>query len=87
MQLGNDGLDDEDVRSLVVATDVVDLAVACRHWRPCRWPAVIHDIQPVADLHTIAVDGQRLMLLGIVDEQRDQLLGELGTGRSCWSSG
>ena len=54
------------------------------HRRPCRrWLhhinglAVIFHIQPVADLHTVAVDGQLLVVLDVVDHQGDQLLREL----------
>ena len=64
-------------RALVVAADVVDLAVLAAIGDHVDGLAVVHNIQPVADLHTVAVDGQRLVLLGVVDEQRDQLLGEL----------
>ena len=39
--------------------------------------AVILHIQPVADLHTVAVDGQLLVVLDVVDHQGDQLLREL----------
>ena len=69
MQLGNDGLDDEDVGALVVAADVVDLAVLAAIGDHIDGLAVVHNIQPVADLHTVAVDGQRLVLLGVVDER------------------
>ena len=39
--------------------------------------AVIFHIQPVADLHAVAVDGQLLVVLDVVDHQGDQLLREL----------
>ena len=77
MQLVDDGLDDEDVGALVVAAHVVhlaDLAAVCHH---INGLAVILHIQPVADLHTVAVDGQLLVVLDVVDHQGDQLLREL----------
>ncbi len=77
VQLLDDGLDDEDVGALVVAAHVVhltDLAVICYH---VDGLAVVFHIQPVADLHTVTVDGQLLVVLDVVDHQRDELLREL----------
>ena len=69
MQLGNDGLDDEDVGALVVAAHVVHLAhlaVICHH---INGLAVILHIQPVPHLHAVAVNRQLLVLLHVVDHQ------------------
>ena len=38
---------------------------------------MVFHVQPVADLHSVAVDGQLLVVLDVVDHQGDQLLGEL----------
>ena len=38
---------------------------------------VIADVNPVADVQTVAVDRHRLIAQQVADEQRDQLLGEL----------
>ena len=69
-----DPLDDVDVGELVGPADVVDLA---------RLPALEHDrdraaevahVEPVADLHPVAVDGQRVARERVQDAERDQLL-------------
>ena len=77
VQLLDDGLDDEDVGALVVAADVVDLADLAAVADHINGLAVVLNVQPVADLHTVTVDGQLLMVLDVVDHQRDELLGEL----------
>ena len=77
MQLLDDSLDDEDVGALVMAADIVNFAVLAAVGNHINGFAVVHDIQPVTDLHTIAVNRQGLVVLGVVDEQRNQLFGEL----------
>ena len=76
-----EGLDDEpddlDIRLFVVAADVVDLAVGALVQHGVDRRAVVGDVQPVADLHAVAVDGQRLAGLAVVDHQRNELFGEL----------
>ena len=77
VELLDDGLDDEDIGALVVAADVVDLADLAAVADHVDGFAVILNVQPVADLHSVAVDGQLLVVLDIVDHQGDQLLREL----------
>ena len=38
---------------------------------------MVVDVKPIADLHTVPVDRQRLIFNGVGDHQRDQLLGKL----------
>ena len=38
---------------------------------------VIHDVEPVAYVFALAVDGEGTTVAYVVDEQRDELLGEL----------
>ena len=70
VQLLDDGLDDEDVGALVVAADIVDLAHLAAVADHINGLAVVLNVQPVADLHTVAVDGQLLVVLDVVDHQR-----------------
>ena len=77
VELLDDGLDNEDVGALVVAADVVDLADLAAVADHVDGLAVILNVQPVANLHSVAVDGQLLVVLDVVDHQRDELLGEL----------
>ena len=62
---------------LATAAEVVDLAGPAPAERGVDAPAVVADVDPVADLHAVAVDGQGDVGQGVGDEQRDQLLGEL----------
>ena len=77
VELGDDGLHNEDVGPLVVATHVVDLANFSTLADHVNGLAVVFYVQPVPDLHTVAVDGELLVVLHIVDHQGDQLLREL----------
>jgi hypothetical protein len=77
VQLLDDGLDDEDVGALVVAAHIVDLADLAAVADHIDGLAVILNVQPVTDLHTVTVDRQLLVVLDVVDHQGDQLLGEL----------
>ena len=60
-----------------MAADIVNFAILAAVGNHINGFAVVHDIQPVTDLHTIAVNRQGLVVLGVVDEQRNQLFGEL----------
>ena len=62
---------------LAPAAEVVDLARTAAAERGVDAPAVVADVDPVADLHAVAIDGQGDVRQGVGDEQRDQLLGEL----------
>ena len=62
---------------LVGAADVVDLpGLALLEHGVDRGAAVL-DVEPVADLHAVAVDGQRVAGERVEDAERDQLLGVL----------
>ena len=70
-------LDDVDVLPLVEATDVIrvsDLTLVENH---VDGTGMVLDVEPVAHVLTLAIDGQRLAVADIIDEQRDQFLGEL----------
>jgi hypothetical protein len=73
----DDAPHDLHVRALVRAPDVVDLARrAVRQDVADRPREVLHE-QPVAHLHPVAVDRQRVAVQGVEDHQRDELLGVL----------
>jgi len=68
---------DLEVRLLRTAADVVDLP-----WPPVLedkvdGPAVVEDVEPVADVLAAAVDRDLLSLEEVRGKERDQLLGEL----------
>src|SRR5437899_8588059 len=65
------------VLDLLTATDVVDptgLALVQDELDP---GAVVLNVEPIACLATVAVDGERLAVQGVRDEKRDDLLGVL----------
>ena len=62
---------------LAAAAEVIDFPRAAAAERCGDTAAVVADVDPVANLHAIAVDGQGNVRQGIGDEQRDQLLGKL----------
>src|SRR5690606_40216999 len=72
-----DGLDDLEVRALVAAADVVGLAGLALFGDESEGLAMVADVEPVADVLAVAVDGERLPLDGVEDHQRDELFGEL----------
>ena len=63
---------DVDVRFFVPAADVVDLAQLARFKYPANGAAVVFNVQPVADLLTIAVDRQGLTCQRVDDHQGNQ---------------
>ncbi len=65
------------VRLLVVAADVVGLAELAVGQHGPEGFAVVADIKPVADVHAIAVNGDRLAGEDALDDDGDQLLREL----------
>ena len=69
---------DRQIGLLAAPADIVLLArtAALQDQRPER-PRMIIDIEPVAHVGAVAVDGQGLPLDGVEDQQRDQLLREL----------
>ena len=70
-------LDDVDVLPLVEAADVVRLGYLSLVEDEVDGAGVVNDVEPVAHVLTLAIDGQRLAVAYVVDEQGDQLLGEL----------
>ena len=76
-ELLEDGLDDVDVGTLIVAADVVDLADAALLQDQVDGMAVVLDEEPVADVLAVAVDRQLLVGQRVDDHQRDELLREV----------
>ncbi len=63
-----------DVLALVGAADVVGLAGAAVHQHRVDAAAEVLDVEPVADLAAVAVDGQGVAVERVEHRQRDQLL-------------
>ena len=76
-QLSADQLDDVDVLHLIVAADVVNLALTAFAHDQVDGLAVVLDIEPVADVEALAVDGEGLVMQGVDDHEGDQLLREV----------
>ena len=70
-------IDDLDVGLFVPATDVVGLAQAAGFQHAAEGAAVVLHIQPVTDLHAVAVDGQVLAGQCVDDHQGDEFFGEM----------
>ena len=70
-------MDDLDVLLLVVSADIVSLEQASLLLYHVDGLRMILYIQPVADIFAVSVYRKLLAVKGIVDDQRDQLLGEL----------
>jgi hypothetical protein len=72
-----DQFHDTDVRPFVVTADVVGLAVvaACEQ-EPERFAMVAH-VEPVADVHAIAIDGDGFAGEDTLDDDGDELFGKL----------
>src|SRR3954464_4156643 len=68
-----DGLHHIDVLPLGVTAEVVRLTQTALLQNALDTPAVITYEQPVADLHPVAIDRQRLSIERVDDRQRDQL--------------
>ena len=73
----NYNLDDVDVLPLVESSDVVCLSHLALMEDDVDGAGVIHYIQPVAHILSLALYRQRFAVADIVDEQWDELLGEL----------
>jgi len=73
----DDDLDDVDVLPFVEAADVVsfgNLSVMENH---VDGTCVVFDKEPVANVFALAVNRERLLVADVVDEERNQLFGEL----------
>ena len=68
---------EREVLDLVAAADVVDLAVAASAQHEVERRAVVEHVDPVAHVAAVAVERQRLVVEGVGDEERDDLLGVL----------
>ena len=74
------------VGQLVAGTDVVDLAGHTLLEHELRGDVVVLDVDPVADVETVAVQRHLAAVEQVRGEERDDLLGELVRARSCSSS-
>ncbi len=72
-----DGVHDVDVGLFVPATHVVGLAQVPGFQHTADGAAVIFDVEPVADLHAVAIDGQGFAGQGVDDHERDELFREV----------
>ena len=70
-------VDDVDVLPLVEAADVVCVSHLALMEDKVDGTCVVLHVEPVADVEALAVDGKRLAMADIVDEERDELLREL----------
>ena len=66
-----------DVRAFIIATDVVHLTNSSLLKAQFDRPAVIFNIEPISNLHPVAVDRKRLAMKNLHDHQWDELLWEL----------
>ncbi len=77
VEQGAHGVDDLDVGLFVPAADVVGLTQTAAFEHAADGAAVVFDVEPVADLHAVAVHRQRLAGQGVDDHQRDEFFGEV----------
>ena len=70
-------VDEVDVAPLIEAPDVVGVGGLPLVEDQVNGACVVFDEEPVADVLSLAVDGQGLALADVVDEEGDELLGEL----------
>ena len=68
---------DVDIGHLIVAADVIDLAVFGVSDDQVDCLAVVFNVEPVTDIFSFTVDRERLISEGICYHQRDQLLRKL----------
>ena len=74
---GDQDLDEVDVLPFVEAPDIIGLCRATFVKDQVDGPCMINDIEPISDILTLTVDGERLAMTDVIYEERDQLLGEL----------
>ena len=77
IQQGTHGVDDVDVGLFVPAADVVGFTKAADFEHAADGAAVVFDVEPIADLHAVAVHGQGFACQGVDDHEGNQLLGEV----------
>src|SRR5690606_26380538 len=68
---------DIDVALFVVAADVVGFTGHAGFDHAQQGAGVVFDIEPVADLQALAVDGQGFAFQGVEDDQRNQFFREM----------
>ena len=73
----NHHLDDVDVLPLVEASDIIGLGDLALMKNKVDGAGMVFYIEPVAYVLALAIYRQRLAVTDVVDEQGDQLLGEL----------
>lgn len=73
----DDDTDDVDVLPFVEATDVIGLGNLAFVEDGVDCTGVVNDIEPVAHVLALSIDRQRFAVTDIVDEQRNELFGEL----------
>ena len=73
----DDGLDDVYVLPLVEASYIVCLGYGAVVEDGVYCPCVVNDIEPVSYVLALAVDGERLAVAYVVDEEGNELLWEL----------
>ena len=76
-------VDEHPVRRLVAGTDVVDLARRALVQHELHARAVVVDVEPVALVEAVAVQREPLAVEQVGGEERDRLLRDTGTARSC----
>ena len=68
---------DFDVGLFVVAADVVNLAIPAFMQNCINGQTVVRHMEPIPNLHTVAVDGQFLVVQAVVNHQGNQLFRKL----------
>ena len=70
-------LDDVNVFPLVETSDIIGLSHLSFVEDDIDGTGMVYHVEPVAHVLTLAIDGQRLAMAYVVDEERDELLWEL----------
>ena len=65
--------DDVDIPHFIVAADVIDFADTAFLEDEVDGPAMVFDIEPVADIEAVPIDRQRLVMQGIDNHEGNQL--------------
>lgn len=64
---------DVDIPHFIVAADIIDFADTALLEDEVDGPAMVFDIEPVADIEAVPIDRQRLVMQGIDDHEGNQL--------------
>ena len=65
--------DDVDISHFIMAADIIDFADMALLEDEVDGPAMVFDIEPVADIKAVPIDRQRLVMQGIDDHEGNQL--------------